>query len=120
MPDRAAIEAQQIKQQRRAIIDTLNIVYPDDAAYEVICGAFIEVEEHFIRRDLAYLIDKQYVAWVNPRRHAIWKGRHYKLTAKGTEIAQKIETDPALEPSASRLPEKRPARPTTIAGSDRT
>lgn len=87
-----------IKQTRRSILDTLNATRPACLSYETLCGVFVELDEHYVRRDLEYLVSKGYVEWVNPRRNAPWKERSYGLTSDGMEIADKINTDPALEP----------------------
>ena len=98
MPSPDEIRAAQIKQTRRGILDVLNMSYPVSLAFETIVGAFVDIEEHYLRRDLTYLCDAGYVMWLNPLKNAPWKGRIYKLTPRGEEIASRINTDPALTP----------------------
>lgn len=98
MDNAQAARAAQIKQTRRGILDALNMVYPGHLTFETICGVFVELEEHYIRRDLQYLCEKNYTQWVNPSRNAAWAMRRYKLTPAGLEVADRINTDPALEP----------------------
>lgn len=92
------VRAAQIKQIRRGILDLLNLTYPQDLTYETICGAFVNIDAHYIRRDLSYLEEKGYIEWCNRRPNAPWRKRRYQLTASGVEIADKINTDPALSP----------------------
>jgi hypothetical protein len=73
-------------------------------SFPAICGALSHLElpdEECVKRDLVYLCEKRYVIWANsPRRYDLmaWPDRMFKLTAAGNEVAERIETDPALEP----------------------
>ena len=98
MASRDEIRAAEIKQTRRGILDTLRMVYPAGLTFATICGAFVELDEHYIKSDLTYLIQKGYILWTNEGPNAAWKERKYKLTAAGVEIGDKINIDLALEP----------------------
>ncbi len=98
MSEQEEIRAKQIKAARRALLDTLNIAYPGDLTFEDLCEVLPDVCEHYLQRDLMYLIEKGYVVWINARNNAGWPGRRFRLTAAGEEIAQKINVDPALAP----------------------
>lgn len=87
-----------IKQTRRAILDVLNLSRPVQLTYETISGALPTTDEHYVRRDLDYLIKAGYVIWVNPRVNAPWDGRLFELSKEGVDIADRMNTDPALEP----------------------
>jgi len=87
-----------IKQTRREILNALAKTYPIPLSFESICWTFVDLETHYLRRDMSYLEDKGYVVWLNKAANAAWSGRKYRLTAKGEEIASRLEIDPALEP----------------------
>ena len=94
--------AAMIKQTRREILKVLNTMYQiGPFAFDSVCGALTHLvlpDDECVKRDLTYLIEKGYVRWTNERAMMPWGKRVYKLTARGNEIAESIETDPALEP----------------------
>ena len=91
--------AQQVKKQtRRGLLDALNLARPARLTFETLCGVFITTPNTFIRRDLDYLVTAGYVRWVNSRANAPWEGRVFELTKTGIELADRLITDPALEP----------------------
>ena len=98
MVDDPQIQAAIIKETRRGILDTLAMAYPAALTYETLCGVFVETEGRNLKRDLTYLIEKGYVAWSNCVTRMPWTERSYRLTPAGLDIAQKINTDPSLEP----------------------
>lgn len=98
MSHEAQIRAQQIKAVRRHILDVLKMAYPGELTFADICAVLPLVEEFYLRRDAEYLCDKGYVVWRNETRNMSYEKRSFKLTAKGMEIADRINTDPALEP----------------------
>ena len=92
-----------IKQTRREIITVLNDMYhigPLD--FEGVCQALVHLElpdDECVKRDLIYLRDKGYVEWTNEQpAYVPWSKRLYKLTARGNEIAERMDQDLALEP----------------------
>lgn len=89
-----------IKQTRRAILDALKQVYDLPLTFESLCEVllYLNVADEDVAKDVAYLIDKGYVRWVNQAERPPWKRRLYTLTAAGVETADKINRDPALEP----------------------
>jgi len=87
-----------VKQVRRGIIDLLNLAYPAALDYDTICGSFVDTDEHYIKRDLSYLVEAGYLTWVNKESNAPWAGRKFRLTTEGVDLALKINTDPAISP----------------------
>lgn len=90
-----------IKQTRRSILDTLKQVYPGSLSFLSLRYVLPEVEERYLRADISYLADKGYARWVNHRKGQpveSWAGREYVLSARGVEIADALDEDPALEP----------------------
>ena len=92
------IQAAQVKRIRRNILDALNMAYPGTLSFEDLCTVLPTVESHYLHRDVAYLVEKGYVRWINQQRNASMRDGEFRLTAAGTEIAQKINTDPAISP----------------------
>jgi hypothetical protein len=95
------LRAARIKMARRELLRVLNTVYfggPVD--FVVICEALVHLElpdDECVKRDVTYLCEKGYVKCTSSD-YMPWKRRLYKITAKGTEIADEIEKDEALEP----------------------
>jgi len=91
-----------IKQTRREILTVLNIMYHiGPFSFQSICSGLAHLElpdDACVQRDLTYLCEKGYVAWTNQRVMMPWNRRMYRLTAQGNEMAERIDTDPALEP----------------------
>ncbi len=91
-----------IKQARREVLRVLNAMYGIGAfSFECICSSLVHLElpdDECVKKDLTYLCEKGYVRWTNEQTMLPWKQRMYSLTAKGNEIANRIEIDPALEP----------------------
>ena len=91
-----------IKRSRQEIMVVLNAMYhigPLDFAG--IAQALVHLElpdDECVQRDLLYLAEKGYVMWANEKAYMPWSKREFKLTARGNEIAEKIDKDPALEP----------------------
>jgi len=96
--DEREARAALIKQNRRSLIDALKLVYPLALTFYSLRQVLAGVEEHYLKGDITYLVEKGYVAWVNRKPNMNWPSREYKLTAVGVEIADAINTDPALEP----------------------
>ena len=94
--------AAMIKQCRREILRALNVMlHIGPLSFEGVCGALLELQlpdNECVKRDLVYLIEKRYVRWTNEAQYMPWKDRLFALTAAGSEQADKIGSDPALEP----------------------
>ena len=87
-----------VKQIRRGIIDLLNLAYPAALEFETICGSFLDIDAHYIKRDLSYFLDAGFIEWVNRTDNARWAGRKFKLTRTGVDQALSINTDSGLTP----------------------
>ncbi len=92
-----------IKETRREILRALNVMYHiRPFSFPALCAALTHLElpdVECVKRDLAYLIDKNYVVWTNQgKAYVPWPERRYKLSAAGNEVANAITVDPALEP----------------------
>lgn len=85
-----------IQKTRRDLLTTLKMWYPSSPSFREIRLTLPEIEDRYLRVDLSYLCDKSYVAWVNEAPNMEWSRREFKLTAKGVEVADRIENDPAL------------------------
>jgi len=101
--DNSAGRTAMIKQTRREILSTLNNMYHiGPLGFGALCSALVHLElpdDECVKRDLIYLRDKGYVEWVNEQpAYVPWSKRMYKLTARGNEIAERVDKDLALEP----------------------
>jgi len=96
------LRAAMIKQARRELLRVLNqVYYAGPVSFAVICEALVHLElpdDECVKRDLTYLEEKSYVRCTSPGDYVPWKKRMFRITAKGTEIADAIEKDEALEP----------------------
>jgi hypothetical protein len=94
--------AKMIKQTRREILAALAVMYGiGTMTFASICAALTHLElpdEGVVKSDLTYLCERGFVRWTNERALMGWSLRVYKLTAKGKDIHDLIEHDPALEP----------------------
>ena len=102
MIDAEQARAMAIKQARRELLCVLNTMYHiGPLSFPAICGALVHLElpdDECVKRDLIYLCEKGYVMWTNRRALQPWEQRMYRITAPGNEMAERIDTDPALEP----------------------
>jgi hypothetical protein len=97
-------EAILIKQSRRTILRTLNMMYPNSMFMCTLCNCMISefplYDDDLLAKDTTYLQDKGYLA-VTEKSPVFgplpFKKRLVKLTASGKEIADQIMIDPALE-----------------------
>ncbi|MEK6675562.1 MAG: hypothetical protein AABZ47_07900 [Planctomycetota bacterium] len=87
-----------IKRARKEILRSLRLFYPSDINLRSLQVSVADIEEHHLKVDLSYLIDKGYVVWTNREPNQNWKDRNYRITAAGMERLDKIVVDPALEP----------------------
>lgn len=95
-----------IKQMRGEVLVALKMLYPaalqGEQLLRALLAIFPQLEWEHLRRDLAYLLEKGYVARVLRYYEASpdlapWRKRHFRLTAAGVEIADRCVQDPALE-----------------------
>lgn len=96
----------QIKRDRRAILSALRMTYPGSLGgedlYLVLIDGNPEYRRTFLSKDLHYLNEKGYLKFKGAHKIDVPSIRvdneHlYSLTAKGTEVADQIVDDPALE-----------------------
>ncbi len=92
-----------IKQLRRIILQHLDMMYPTgmqlDSLYRTVIAADFTYGEDFFKKDIAYLKEKGYIGFLDDSiggASSFFK-KIAKLTANGKEIAEKTQTDPALE-----------------------
>lgn len=95
--DKRNLEIIQKKQSRRKILDALKMVYPASLSFESICAVIPDVEDGYLKKDVAYLMDKGAILCINARRNQSIPDGDYRLTAEGVELADRINIDPALE-----------------------
>ena len=100
--DATQARAAAIKQTRREILSNLSMMYHvAPFAFPALCNSLAHLDlpdEECVKRDLIYLVEKGYVRWTNETPMLRWSQRLYRLTARGSEIADRIGSDPALEP----------------------
>lgn len=96
----------QIKRDRRNILATLNMIYPGTMSGEELYLILIDANPTYTRvylaKDLHYLNEKMYVGvkgahGIDAVGLRVTQDHLYFLTARGTEVAQQIVDDPALE-----------------------
>ena len=96
----------EIKRIRNEILVALKMLYPAalqaDRLMRSLLVLFPTLEFDHLRRDLHYLIEKNYVERITPDReqnnHLVpWRQRWFRLTAAGVEVADHCINDPALE-----------------------
>lgn len=96
----------QIKRDRRNILATLNMVYPGsmdgEELYLILIDANPIYTRVFLAKDLHYLNEKMYLNvkgahGIDAVGMRVTRDHLYFLTFKGTEVAQLIVDDPALE-----------------------
>ena len=93
-----------IMRDRRTLLGALNMIYPGhmpgDELFRVVLGVNPEYTRTFLVKDMTYLNEKGYIAFrglggldaasISVRRCA------FRLTANGTDVANRIVTDPTL------------------------
>lgn len=87
-----------IKQMRRELLTTMNLFYPGDASFESICSVLPLMDEHHLKRDVQYFVDRGYLSCTNPRVNQPWSERKFKLTDRGVDAALRVDKDKSLEP----------------------
>lgn len=105
MSDSPAQRASQIKRDRRALIALLAMVYPGSMAGEELFRHLLnenpEYSRRFLTKDLYYLQEKGYLTFIGRGGVAVQRitiaDCAFRLTAAGTDVANEIARDPALE-----------------------
>jgi len=92
------VRALVIKSTRRKLLETLRLLYPATVPFYHVRAIMADVEEHHLKVDVSYLVDKGLATRVNERGNQSWDEREFRLTAEGVEVADRIVADPALEP----------------------
>jgi len=93
-----------IKADRQLLLELLLGAWPRSFTGAQLYRQMLNVGEsgyeksHFVR-DLTYLLGKGYIEVSHPKlhKHLTSAEKYFRLTTKGSEIAQKIIEDPALE-----------------------
>jgi hypothetical protein len=100
---------QEIKRIRREVLVALRMLYPAplqaEQLFRSLLCVFPELEWDGFRRDLAYLMEKGYLARVlgHTERQGespaltSWRKRWIRLTTAGLEVIDQVVHDPALE-----------------------
>lgn len=95
----------QIKRDRRHIVTVLNMIFPGfmdgEELYRTVLDMNPDYTRGFLAKDIHYLRDKGYVIY---RRadgtetlSITVRDCQFKLTANGTDVANRIVDDPALD-----------------------
>ena len=96
----------QIKRTRTEILVALKVLYPAALQAEPLLRGlltlFPTLEFDHLKRDLHYLMEKDYVERVvadseDNNGLTPWRRRWFRLTTKGVEVADRCIKDPALE-----------------------
>jgi len=96
-------EAVKIKQIRKMILGNLNILYPTamrlDSLFRTLIGIDPTYDDSLFAKDITYLQEKGYLEFVDDKIGGAgeFKKKVTKLTPEGKEIAERTQTDPALE-----------------------
>lgn len=99
----ADAEAIKIKHMRKMILRNLNFMYPSglrlDSLYRTVLGIDITYDESLFQKDVTYLHEKGYIDFLDELIGGAgeFKKKVAKLTPEGKEIADRTQTDPALE-----------------------
>ena len=96
-------EAVKVMQCRIMLLSNLNRLFPTpvkvDTLYKVMCGFDELYDFSLFRKDLTYLKLKKYVLYVDEAIGGAdsFRDKFVGLTAEGKEIADRTQTDTALE-----------------------
>ena len=96
-------EVIKIKIARQRILQCLNMMYPTRlllaTIFNAICYTNPDYELALFRKDIYYLVDKGWLKFIDEKIGGIpeFLKKVVGLTAEGKEIAEKTQTDPALE-----------------------
>ena len=98
--DRNALKMKQIRQM---ILSNLNRMYPTPLVVRTLYRVMIAFDEHYslslLEKDVTYLNQKGYVEWIDDKLGGgdDFEKKVLGLTAEGKEIADRTQTDKALE-----------------------
>jgi len=96
-------ESVRIKHIRQSILCNLDLVYPSGlrtrSLYQTVCAIDEMYDFNLFGKDIAYLKDKGYISYIDDAFGGMtnFADRTVKLTATGKEIAERTQTDTALE-----------------------
>lgn len=96
-------EAVKMMQMRLLILSNLNRLYPTPlqvrTLYRVLCGFDENYSISLMQKDITYLKQKGYVEYIDERIGGAdsFEKKCIGLTAEGKEIADRTQTDKALE-----------------------
>jgi hypothetical protein len=97
------IEAIKIKQQRRQLLTNLDLFYPSpvrlDTLYRTLCHIDPTYEWPVFKKDIQYFKDKGWIRFIDDELGGSrdFDSKVTMLTAGGKEIAERTQSDPALE-----------------------
>ena len=95
-------EAFKIKHMRKLLLHNLDMMYPSglrlDSLYRTVVIIDLTYDESLFAKDISYLSGKGYIEFVDDKIGGLpFKKKVARLTVEGKEIAEKTQTDPALE-----------------------
>jgi len=96
-------DAIRIKQMRKTILSNLNMMYPTglrlDSLYRTVLGFDLRYDEQLFGKDVTYLKEKGYIEFIDEMIGGAgeFMKKVAKLSARGKEIADRTQRDPALE-----------------------
>ncbi|MDD5720612.1 MAG: hypothetical protein PHQ53_13090 [Candidatus Krumholzibacteria bacterium] len=97
------IAAARMKHARVQLLTLLNRMYPTPLLVRTLYRVMVSMDEAYepdlLRKDAHYLKQKGYVEFVDDRLGGadVFMDKCLSLTASGKEIADRTQTDPALE-----------------------
>lgn len=94
-----------IRRDRRTILGALNTIYPGsmpgDELFAIVLGVNPEYARHYLVRDLTYLAERRYVEFRGldglDQQTISVKRCAFRLTAAGTDVANQMVVDPAID-----------------------
>ena len=96
-------EAAKIKQMRLFILGNLNRLYPTPLQVRTLYRVMCSFDENYgillLQKDITYLKQKKYVEYIDEKIGGAdsFQQKCVSLTAEGKEIADRTQTDNALE-----------------------
>ncbi|HIJ66801.1 MAG TPA: hypothetical protein HPP51_00760 [Planctomycetes bacterium] len=96
-------EQVKIKEVRNRLMQYLDTLYPSPVQLATLFKSMVYLYDDYelvlFKKDIAYLAAKDYIEYVDEKIGGVGKflKKVVRLTAVGKEIAEKTQTDPALE-----------------------